>query len=69
VVLGTEALLVFYLEMLGAGKLRQLLEKTQKGEGARYLNIVNLNEFSYLLQRRDPSLQWHGHDSLSQTHS
>ena len=56
VVFDTEALLIFYLGELGADKVQQLLEKTQKGESAGYLNIVNLTEFSYILQRRDPEL-------------
>jgi ribonuclease VapC len=56
VVFDTEALLLFYLGEPGADKVQQLLEKTQKGENAGYLNIVNLIEFSYILQRRDPEL-------------
>lgn len=56
VVLDTEALLIFYLGEPGADKVQQLLEKTQKGESAGYLNIVNLTEFSYILQRHDPEL-------------
>ncbi len=56
VVFDTEALLIFYLDEGGAGKVQQLLEKTQKGESAGYLNIINLAEFSYILQRRDPEL-------------
>ncbi len=56
VVLDTEALLIFYLGEPGADRVQQLLEKTQKGESAGYLNIVNLTEFSYILQRRDPEL-------------
>ena len=56
VVFDTEALLIFYLDEGGAGKVEELLEKTQKGDSAGYLNIVNLAEFSYILQRRDPEL-------------
>ena len=53
----TEALLIFYLDEPGADKMRELLEKTQNGEAPGYLNIVNLTEFNYILQRRhDPEL-------------
>lgn len=56
VVLDTEALLIFYLGEPGADKVQELLEKTQKGESAGYLNVVNLAEFSYILQRRSAEL-------------
>ena len=56
VVFDTEALLIFYLGEPGADKVQELLEKTQKGESAGFLNIVNLAEFNYILQRRDPEL-------------
>ena len=56
VVLDTEALLIFYRGEPGADKAQQLLERIQKGENAGYLNIVNLTEFNYILQRRDPEL-------------
>ncbi len=56
VVFDTEALLIFYLDEPGAEKVQEILEKTQKGESAGFLNIVNLAEFSYILQRRDPEL-------------
>ncbi len=50
----TEALLIFYLDEPGADKVQELLEKTQKGESAGYLSVVNLAEFCYILARRDP---------------
>jgi len=56
VVLDTEALLIFYLGEPGAERAQQLLEKIQRGESAGYLNIINLTEFSYVLQRRDHEL-------------
>ena len=56
VVFDTEALLIFYLGEPGADKVQELLEKTQKGESAGFLNIMNLAEFNYILQRRDPEL-------------
>ncbi len=57
VVFDTEALLIFYLDERGADKVKELLEKTQNGEVLGYLNIVNLTEFDYILQRRhDPGL-------------
>lgn len=52
----TEALLIFYLDEPGADKVQQMLEKIQRSEHAGYLNIVNLTEFAYILQRRDPSI-------------
>ncbi len=56
VVFDTEALLIFYLDEPGAETVQEILEKTQKGKSAGFLNIVNLAEFSYILQRRDPEL-------------
>ena len=56
VVFDTEALLIFYLDEPGADKVQQMLEKIQRSEHAGYLNIVNLTEFAYILQRRDPSI-------------
>jgi predicted nucleic acid-binding protein len=55
-VFDTEALLIFYLDEPGADKVQQMLEKIQRSEHAGYLNIVNLTEFAYILQRRDPSI-------------
>jgi predicted nucleic acid-binding protein len=55
-VFDTEALLIFYLDEPGADKVRELLEKTQEGEKAGYLNIVNLTEFNYILERHNPGL-------------
>jgi predicted nucleic acid-binding protein len=55
-VFDTEALLIFYLDEPGADKVRELLEKTQNGEKDGYLNVVNLTEFNYILQRHDPEL-------------
>jgi len=52
----TEALLIFYLGEPGAEKVQDLLEMIQKGDSAGYLNIVNLVEFKYILQRRDANL-------------
>ena len=56
IVFDTEALLIFYLDEPGADTVKELLEKTQSGERAGYLNIVNLTEFSYILQRHDGEL-------------
>jgi predicted nucleic acid-binding protein len=55
-VFDTEALLIFYLDEPGADKVRELLEKTQDGQKAGYLNVVNLTEFNYILERHDPEL-------------
>jgi predicted nucleic acid-binding protein len=48
----TEALLIFFLDEPGADKVKELLEKTESGEVLGYLNVVNLTEFTYILQRR-----------------
>jgi predicted nucleic acid-binding protein len=56
IVFDTEALLIFYLDEQGADKVKEMLEKTQNGETLGYLNIVNLTEFNYILQRRDPDV-------------
>jgi predicted nucleic acid-binding protein len=56
IVFDTEALLIFYLDEQGADRVREMLEKTQNGETTGYLNIVNLTEFIYILQRRDPEV-------------
>jgi predicted nucleic acid-binding protein len=53
IVFDTEALLIFYLDEQGADRVKEMLEKTQNGETTGYLNIVNLTEFNYILQRRD----------------
>jgi predicted nucleic acid-binding protein len=55
-VFDTEALLIFYLGEPGADKVRELLEETQNGGKAGYLNVVNLTEFNYILQSHDPEL-------------
>lgn len=52
----TEALLIFYLDELGASKVHDFLEKMQRDEIAGFLNIVNLTEFTYILHRRDPDV-------------
>ena len=51
----TEALLIFYLDETGADNVKEWFEKTQNGEVLGYLNIVNLTEFNYILQRRHDS--------------
>lgn len=56
VVFDSEALLIFYLGEEGADQVQELLEQIQAGKDVGYLNIVNLAEFSYILQRRDPEL-------------
>lgn len=56
VVFDTEALLIFYLDELGAAKVEEYLEKIQNRETAGYLSIVNLAEFRYILCRRDAKL-------------
>ena len=56
VVFDTEALLIFYLDEPGAGTVEDLLDKTQNSEQVGYLNIVNLTEFNYILQRHDREL-------------
>jgi len=56
IVFDTEALLIFYLDEPGAETVREMLERTQKGQSKGYLNIVNLTEFKYILQRHDPQL-------------
>jgi predicted nucleic acid-binding protein len=53
VVFDTEALLIFYLDEPGASKVQTYLERVQRGEISGYLNVVNLAEFVYIVQRRD----------------
>jgi len=54
IVFDTEALLIFYLDEPGATKVQSYLERVQRGEINGYLNVVNLTEFVYIVQRRDP---------------
>ena len=50
----TEALLIFYLDEPGASKVQTYLERVQQAEISGYLNVVNLAEFVYIVQRHDP---------------
>jgi len=54
IVFDTEALLIFYLDESGATKVQSYLDRVQRGEIKGYLNVVNLTEFVYIVQRRDP---------------
>ena len=54
VVFDTEALLIFYLGEAGSSIVAKLLEQVRNRALPGYLNIVNLTEFYYILNRRDP---------------
>ncbi len=51
IVFDTQALLVFYLGEAGSDRVESYLEQISGGETKGYLNIVNLAEFHYILQR------------------
>jgi predicted nucleic acid-binding protein len=50
-VFDTQALLVFYLGETGSDRVESYLERVSAGEVKGYLNVVNLAELRYILQR------------------
>ena len=55
-VFDTQALLIFYLEEEGAGRVASLLQDALEGNVIAYINIVNLAELYYILGRKSEQL-------------
>ena len=56
IIFDTEALLVFYLGERGADRVREYLEKVQRGEVEGMLNIINLTELYYIIFRKNSEI-------------
>ena len=56
VVFDTQALLVLYLGESGSEEVETYLEDVSEQKSKGYLNIINLTELSYILQRRGGSV-------------